>query len=34
VEYTLYQSETVKGDLSWPDEEEDEGVELIISLIK
>jgi len=34
VEYTLYQSETVKGDLSWPDEKEDEGVELIISLIK
>jgi len=34
VEYTLYQSETVNGDLCWPNEDEDSGVELIITLIK
>ncbi|CAE6096433.1 unnamed protein product [Arabidopsis arenosa] len=34
VEYTLYQSTPVKDDLSWPNEDVDPGVQLIISLIK
>ncbi|CAE5959267.1 unnamed protein product [Arabidopsis arenosa] len=33
MEYTLYHSEPLKKDLSWPDEVVDPGVELIISLI-